>query len=118
VPAQYRIDPKARLITSTATGVVTDDCLRSHQNRLRGDPGFDPAFDQLWDFRGAAVVEVTTEAVRDLAGSRSFEAGARRAPTDVIFGLSRMFQTLHEEAPEELRVFRVLEDAEAWLGLA
>jgi hypothetical protein len=120
MPADYRIDPDARLIRSNATGVVTDDDLRDHQKRLRGDPAFDPRFDQLWDFRAAEVVEVTTAVVHELAGSRSFEAGAKRAlvaPTDVGFGLARMFQTLHEAAPEELRVFRTLDDAKAWLGL-
>lgn len=120
MPADYRIDAQRRLISSAGRGAVTDDDLRGHQARLRSDPAFDPSYDQLWDFSQVTRIEVTSEALRELAGSRSFKAGARRAmvtPSDVGFGLARMFQILHDEAPEELRVFRDLGEARSWLGL-
>jgi hypothetical protein len=41
------------------------------------------------------------------------------APTDLLFGYSRMFQTLGElhDSPINTRVFRTPEEAKSWLGL-
>ena len=118
--AQYRIDSERRVIFSSATGVLTDEDLHEHQAQLLADPFFDPGFDQLWDFTRVSAVEVSPEALRHLAHSRSYKASARRAvvaPDDLRFGMGRMFQLLHDEAPEELRVFRSLDEARRWLAL-
>jgi len=120
VPATYRIDRERRIILSTASGVLTDHDIREHQQQLRSDPDFDASFDQLWDHRDVTDFQITTATLRDLATARSFKPGSRRAvvtPSDLGFGLARMFQTLHEEAPEDLRVFRTIEEARSWLGL-
>jgi hypothetical protein len=120
MPARYRIDPERRMILSTGTGVMTDEDLRDHQRRLRSDPAFDRSFDQLWDLQEVTLVEVTSATLRELAQARSFDPGTKRAvvaPEDVVYGMARMFQTLHDEAPEELNVFRTLEEAKDWLGL-
>ncbi|MDJ0867222.1 MAG: hypothetical protein QNK03_14015 [Myxococcota bacterium] len=120
MPATYRIDAEQRLIYTTATGVVTDDDMSSHQAALVADPSFDRTFDQIWDCREVEVLEVSAEGLRRLASARSFDADARRAVvagTDVVYGMARMFQSLHDEAPEEVRVFRKLEEALAWLGV-
>ena len=38
------------------------------------------------------------------------------APSDVLYGVSRMFQTLRGDAnPDEVEVFRTLDEANAWL---
>jgi hypothetical protein len=39
------------------------------------------------------------------------------ADGDAVFGLSRLFQALRSESETELRVFRDLGEARAWLGL-
>ena len=81
---------------------------------------FDRKFDQLWDLSGATEVQIEAEAIKELARARSFEAGAKRAvvaPSDLAFGMARMFQLLHDEAPEDVRVFRAEADARRWLGL-
>jgi len=120
MPTHYRIDSERKLISSTAIGVVVDDDLRGHQRTLLNDPAFDPSFDQLWDFREVADVEISTNAVREFARARSFAPGAKRAlvaTKDAAYGMARMFQALHEDAPEDLRVFRSLDEAKIWLGL-
>ena len=92
-----------------------------HQADLLAAPAFDASFDQLWDLREVTEISVTPDTVRQLASARSFKPGARRAvvaPNDLAFGLARMFQLLHDEAPEEFRVFRSVKGARSWLGLA
>lgn len=116
----YKIDADRQIIFSRAAGKLTGEDLRGHQQRLRSDPGFDRHFDQLWNFLDVEAIDVSTATVRELASARSFDPGARRAfvvSSDFAYGLMRMFQQLHDGAPEELRLFRSLEEAEAWLGL-
>lgn len=120
LPAGYEIDESQRMIFSRAWDVVTAEDLHDHQGLLTRDPRFDPAFSQLWDLRAIDEVTVESATLRELAQSRSFASGARRAlvaPSDVSYGLARMFQSLHDDAPEKVRVFRDVAEARAWLGL-
>ena len=39
------------------------------------------------------------------------------AQSDELFGLGRMYQTLRDPSPVEVRVFRERSEAEVWLGL-
>ena len=118
--ASYRIDRELRTVFSQATGLLTDKDLSLHQADLLADPSFDASFDQLWDLRAITDTTVTQRALRQLASSRSYTPESRRAivaPHDLSFGLSRMFQLLHDSAPEEICVFRNLDEARNWLGL-
>ena len=119
MPAEFKIDDERGLIVSRAFGRVTDEDLQRHQQVLRADAAFDPRYDQLWDFLDVTEIAVSDEAIREFARARSFEPEARRAlvaGSDLGFGLARMFATLHDDAPEEVQVFRSLEEARAWLG--
>jgi len=72
MPTNYRIDKTLGMIFSSASGVVTDDDLRGHQRAVLADPGFDPRFSQIWDFERVEEVEVSSEALRALAESKSY----------------------------------------------
>ena len=61
--------------------------------------------------------------VKDMADrtnkSRVLTPGTRCAivvASDVEFGLGRMYATLSDEGPMKTRIFRSIEDAEAWLA--
>ena len=116
----YRIDLERRVIFSSGSGVLTDEDLFDHQARLTGDPEFDRSFDQLYDLREVTKQDVAEGTLRMLAEARSFEPGVKRAvvaPRDVLYRMAQMFQTLHDDAPEEFRVFRTIKEATAWLEL-
>ena len=120
MPASYKIDLEHCIILSTASGTLTDEELRSHQRDVLADPDFESTLNQLWDLREVVRSETSSAALGDLARARSYSVGTKRAlvaPRDVQFGMARMFQTLHDGAPEDLRVFRSLEEARDWLGL-
>lgn len=121
MPISYRIDAARALVLSAAAGVVTDADLLEHQQRLRGDPDFQPWFRQLFDFTTATENEVTGRGVRQLAIAPAFGKGSKRAllvGEDSAFGLARMFQTLRDEhADESIEIFRDERAARAWLGL-
>ena len=117
----YKIDVPNRLVRVQVDGVLSDEDLVSGDAALRNDPEFDPAYYQLLDLRQADGSEVTADGVRALASRPPlFSSSARRAlvaPSDLGFGMARMFELLREGKSGEVRVFRVIEEARAWLDL-
>jgi hypothetical protein len=120
MPLDYVIDKQRRLVTSTASGIVTYPELIAHQNRLKNDPDFDPSFDQLVDGTAVTKLELTTDNVRAIARQRLFGAGSRQAfatSSEFAFGMARMFELYRESAGIErpVKVFNGLEPAQEWL---
>ena len=75
MPTSYQIDTAVRVIFSKAEGLLTDEDLLAHQNQLREDPAFNWSFDQIYDFREASEVRVTSDTVQDLLRARLYEKG-------------------------------------------
>ena len=75
-------------------GTITDDEAFSFQDKLRNDHDFDPSFSQLADFTKVTLVDLSTNAIHHLAERNPFGLGSKRAfvaPSDLMYGLSRMF---------------------------
>ena len=76
-------------------------------------------FSQLMDLTQVTNVEFGTEDLRRLAQRSIFSPDSRRAilvSSDVVFGLSRMFEIFRETLGETgIRVFRNLDDALEWV---
>jgi hypothetical protein len=117
----YKIDVPGRLVNVQVDGILCDADLVDGDSALRNDPEFDPAFYQLLDLSKADGSEVTADGVRALASRPPlFSSSARRAlvvRSDLGFGMSRMFELLREGKSGEVRVFRVIDEARAWLDL-
>jgi len=121
MPGGYSIDPARSLVLSRAWDVLSGADLSRHARTLASDPGFKPDFNQLCDFRDVTEVRADAAAIRELAALNPFGAGARRAlvvSSDVVFGMARMYQILTETSPDEFEVFRDLDEALKWLGVA
>ena len=77
----------------------------------------------LVDLRDAALAQISTDALKELAGLHSVLAEhtftglpvAVVAPRDLEYGLSRMWQVFVEENGWETMVFRLRTEAERWL---
>ena len=117
----YTIDLKRSLVRSRGWGVLTDRELLAHAHALTVDPHFAPNFHQLADLRDVTDVQITSATIKEMVRLNPFWAGARRAlviTNDVLFGMARMYQILKDESPDELQIFRNMDDALQWLGLA
>src|SRR5690348_9047487 len=79
MPVEYSIDRDRRLVISTARGAVTLAEVKSHQERLLSDPGFDPAFDQLVDASQMRELLVPAGEGFKLASRSVFAETSRRA---------------------------------------
>ena len=121
MPCGYTIDLAQSLVLSRGWGLVTDRELLAHVHALTADPRFARSFRQLVDLRDVTDVQVTASTIREMVKLNPFGAGARRAvvvTNDVVFGMARMYQILTDESPDELRIFRKVDDALQWLWIA
>lgn len=120
----FSVDSATRTRTARYSGVITEAELLSTYAALMTAPDYDPTLDDLVDLRAVERLEVSPSAMRQLITIvQPIDAlaiptrTAIVAPTDVVFGMSRMYEMLRgDDVPEEIRVFRSLEEATAWLG--
>ena len=119
MPVGYRIDPARKLIVSWASGELTEVELDDHLAELTNDPAFNGSYDQIADLREITSLRISSTFVKRKSLHTAHTDRSRRAfvaSSDVVFGTSRMFQILADEHPDEVRVFRDLDDALVWLG--
>ncbi|HXF59791.1 MAG TPA: hypothetical protein VN539_08195 [Candidatus Saccharimonadales bacterium] len=120
MPGSYWIEAERRLVFTRGWGVLTDDELLAHARTLRADSRFVRSYGQIVDFRELSKVEVTSDGIILLARQNPFPPEARRAvvvSTDLVFGMTRMFQGHMEATSEQFGIFREIEPAYEWVGL-
>ena len=123
LPVRYEIDVERGLSVVVCDGTVDGAEIAAVSQALLGDPGYARVTRQLADLRGCTAVDVPSNELRDLA--RHVAASDRRegvrlalvAPRDAVFGMARLYAAHREPSGMEVRVFREMAEAEAWLGL-
>ncbi|HQZ40770.1 MAG TPA: STAS/SEC14 domain-containing protein [Vicinamibacterales bacterium] len=122
MPVEYRFEPDVNLVTVTLTGTIRfDDIAQKFLERIQ-QPEHRPGMNILMDGR-EALLEFSTEDVTRLVTfldlrRRDRGAGFRFALTstqDLAFALGRMFEAYAARLPEDIRVFRDLDDARRWV---
>ena len=117
----YTIYREYRLVISVADGHLTFAQVREHQDRLLGDPDFDPSFNQLADFTTTTVFAVSVEEAKRIANRKIFSQTSKRAliaKQPVIFGTARLMQAYHElHSTAQINVFSDRDEALKWLGI-
>jgi hypothetical protein len=120
----FAIDRAIRLRTATFSGFVSDADLLGAYAGLVAEPDYDATLDDLVDLREVTHFGVSTDGLRQVIGMFAPIDGlgiptrlAVVAPSDAVYGVSRMYQMLRgDEVPEEINVFRDLGEAHAWLA--
>ena len=87
-------------------------------------PEFHPDINVIYDLRDSDVLSLTTQQVRTVASraknlplSRGTSWKAAIVVSGILaYGLGRMFEHFNDDARFEVRVFRLLEDAQAWVA--
>ena len=119
---RYEIDLEARLARLVLSGpILLEDAIGTLRDML-ADPRFDQGWDVLFDLTGAVADFGAAEirSVRDFVeASQDVRARSRWAvvaPSDVNYGLVRMFEALSSDLDIRTRAFRSREEALAWLA--
>lgn len=122
MPCSYKIHKDRRLVLTTASGEFTFADATAHEDRLYGDPEFDPTFAHLIDGTHVTKTEISAPELSTLARRTKFSAHSRKAlvvNSTYLYGLARMFQAYLEasRSSESISVFRELDQAKEWLGI-
>ncbi|NNL65011.1 MAG: hypothetical protein HKP30_02085 [Myxococcales bacterium] len=118
---QYDFDPIQSITRVTVSGELRDAEVLSWFRGFLDDLRDAKQVSGIVDTRGVTDLNVTSETVHQMTilveGRQDVFTGSRWAfiaDQDIVFGLSRMYQLLREEAPYEIRVFREMEPAREW----
>ncbi|HEV8377164.1 MAG TPA: hypothetical protein VGR38_13120 [Candidatus Polarisedimenticolia bacterium] len=127
MPIDYSIDHGRRLVLARGIGILTDEDVFRYQGEVwsRADVS---GYDELMDMSKVKQVALpSVKRVRKLAQlSAGMDAGpagskfAIVAPSDLAFGLGRMYEMYREmeaRSNKEAGVFRSLGEALAFLGV-
>ena len=122
MPWTTQIDPQRRLISTRATGVVDRQGAQNHRAQIVANPLFDSSFSQLIDLRAVERIDLSTDDIVRLASESILAAPARQAivaPTDAMFGVSRMYYAYRCQDPNhaDIVVCRTIGEAYARLGM-
>ena len=118
----FRIDTKHSIVLFKATEILSTNDVLTCVEKVVADPEFRSEFDHLVDLRQVTDFEASSEDVKTRA-TRNHDDKRLNASriaivtsSDLVFGMSRMYAILMEDAPITVRVFRNMEDAMTWLG--
>lgn len=117
----YRILPEENLIVICNWAYTSIEEAETFSKNLRSDPHFSSNYDAVVN-NTHLKQKYTQDEIQKLSKPRidkNIHTGkiAIIAPSDIMFGLSRMHQTLSEvEMPYNLHVFRDTASAMKWLG--
>ena len=113
-------DAAARVVILTVRGVLGDAGLLRLASELAQAPDVDADFSILIDLRQADGKTVTGKGVRALASQPlTLSVRSRRAivvPSDLGFGMARMYELLREGKSGPTQVFRDYDEARRWVA--
>jgi len=121
MPCDCELDLERRWVRVRAWGVLTYEEIVESRRKFTSDPNFAPDFSQLADGREVTRIAVAASQVGLLAGQHIFGPQSRRAfvaPKRDTFDLIRKYQIYRElnAGEDKIKIFRSLEEAEAWLA--
>ena len=124
-PLTHTLHDDLNLLVCIWSGVITDAEMLDGYRRAYADRGWTPGFNEVTDLRRADLSAVTSDGLRGVQAlvseSTTGFTGAFRtavlAPTDLTFGLSRMYELMSADSPESVRVCRDVDEAAVWVGV-
>jgi hypothetical protein len=116
---ERKVDAVARVVTLEVNGTLGDRDLLGLADELEKTPELRTDFSLLIDLRQADGTGVTSAGVRALvARPLVLSAASRRAvvvPSDLGFGMARMYEMLREDRGGATRAFRDYDEARRWV---
>jgi hypothetical protein len=120
----YQLDRDARFIETFCSGDTTLTEVLRHLRELEADPTLPERLDVLLDLGEqtsipeSAQLREVARAIEQAGKNGRWGSCAIVAPSDVLFGMSRMFEVFAEGVFASSRVFREREAARRWLASA
>ena len=121
----FTIYQEQAFFVSTWIGNITDSDLLSSYKDLYANEKFKPGFHEIADLRKAQLNDVTSDGMsllvemmqRYLTEKCDDFKTAVIAPDNISFGMSRVYKSMSYNSPENVEVFRELNEALKWIGI-
>ena len=104
MPYFYKVEKNHRVVLSTASAVFSREDFRSHQEKLKKDPDFDPTYAQIADFSHVTRFDLSHADLEQMAQGTIFDLHARSAiiaPNDVGYDFGRLYESLRKSSHSE-----------------
>lgn len=114
----YSINKEAGLVHSRLTGDIDRNDIHAFFKELRNNKAFQPGSCALHDGRNINNMGVDYNSIHALANDCPWGKGSYRAiviSRPLMFGLSRMYQSLLTENRGTIQIFDDLKEAEIWM---
>lgn len=122
MPIEYRIDPERDLVLVEGHGLLAFDDHREFRARLVDDPLFHKGMKELADFRAVEEHNFTREGFQQFLEQEKHFIELLRdyqiaivTNDDLHYGFARMYMAKMSDLIPKVKVFRDIEEAEAWL---
>lgn len=120
MPVQVAVDRSKKLVVTTYSGDVSDADVARQISQIKDQAPYGPAYRAITDFTQVTLFNISPNEIRSVAESQSPLAEAQRvivAPSDEVYGTSRMFQSLASRTRPNITVVRSLAEAYSSLGI-
>jgi hypothetical protein len=124
MPIEHRYDPELRTLFLELRGTITDAEILDFASEMATSRDVPPGRRELVDLCGVEQADLSSATLRAVAEiyARADERPEESrvafvAPRDLFFGLARMYEAFRSPSPLQIRVFRELGEARAWLGI-
>lgn len=122
MPIEYEVEAERGLVQSRASGVLSSEQMLAHVRALASDAAVPRPLYEIWDGTEVERLDAWGTNVRgflNAAVTAKQKFGSARlaiiAPSQLVYGLGRMAQSLADFTPYRIGVFRRREDAVAWM---
>jgi len=120
MPVQYSYDSTLKAVVTTVTGVLVEDEVIAHLRKLRDDETVPPGIIEIVDFSAADDFAIRVSGagrvaflLPELQERKDYKGTKFFAPSDLAYGIARVFQTLMEQLDIETEIYRDWHELEA-----
>ena len=119
---EITIDAGRRRIRSRLSGRLSRETLQRYYEALYSHPLFQPDMAEIFDVSEVTELDLTADEIRDFSATTASNPSQGRgmrvaivAPTDLTFGLARLYELSQSDTTNRICVVRTRGEAEAWL---
>lgn len=120
MPVEYSYDSALKSVVTTVTGTLEEDEVLTHLRKLRDDEAVPPGFVEIVDFSSADDFAIRVSGagriaflLPELQERKDYRGTKFFAPSDLAYGIARVFQTLMEQLDIETEIYRDWYELEA-----
>jgi len=122
MPIHRYYDAESDILVLQPEGGLTMDMIRALNDKVINCDEYPPYVNTIWDMRktdyrniNKQFLEELIELRKEIMPVRGKAKLAYVASSDFEFGITRMYEMLSVDIPQQMHIFRTIEEAKQWL---